>query len=663
MQNSNIPQAYQPNVNGVSAIPDASTTASNNNLISQIPNQPTTTPSTVPVDKGNWFTHLLPTIGSIAAPALGALFAPETGGLSLLAGLAGGTALAGAGSAGGKAIENVVEGNQQNAGDLGMSALEGAGGNLLGAGVGKVLGLGGDVAKGLLAKSVENNAAKTAAEDLAQNTKDIWLNAGNKGFLKANDLAGTQKLATSLGVDANSPLAFSQTGKAANNILGTNLDEALAKSGTVDTNEMNNIIKNSINDKAGVLGSTDMVAKSAGKFGLPNNPATQLLSQLKGITAGIADNPQADPLQVRDVISQIGKLIPDAKPGISASGAKDPVQVAIYNTLNDIYNKLKTSLYDRPEVTNEISKITGNIQPTDVGGNQLLANHLNTILTGSKTPQDLLDHLSQFSKMNNLGQAGTESLRNPATAAALNMTKRSLGTPSSAPSTNGLVDLASVAGMPFTGGLSAIGLIPHAIKAISSPGVQDAALKLMNSGVSKKIASAIPAALTGASQFLTHAPDQTATPVNLHIGDNSMNPQPANDPNSTNNLLMNFAIASMANGNQGGSSLLSQILGANRAQSALTGAENAFQQAGGGQGGIMGNVQKFIGGITGNPASQYEQQRQSLMNLLQGTPQAPGIAPGQTLPDITGNNASAINQFRTLQNIIQNNNGSAIPSM
>jgi hypothetical protein len=46
---------------------------------------------------GDWLSHLLPTIGSVAAPVLGALLAPETGGASLLAG----AALSGLGSAGG----------------------------------------------------------------------------------------------------------------------------------------------------------------------------------------------------------------------------------------------------------------------------------------------------------------------------------------------------------------------------------------------------------------------------------------------------------------------------------------------------------------------------------------------------------------------------------
>src|SRR4051812_38915804 len=46
---------------------------------------------------GNWFTHLLPTIGGLA----GVLLAPETGGLSLLAA----AGLSGLGAAGGKLAE------------------------------------------------------------------------------------------------------------------------------------------------------------------------------------------------------------------------------------------------------------------------------------------------------------------------------------------------------------------------------------------------------------------------------------------------------------------------------------------------------------------------------------------------------------------------------
>ena len=74
----------------------------------------------------------------------------------------------------------------------------------------------------------------------------------------------------------------------------------------------------------------------------------------------------------------------------------------------------------------------------------------------------------------------------------------------------------------------------------------------------------------------------------------------------------------------------------------------------------MGNIAKVLGFFTGNPASQYEQQRQQLINQL--TPM--GI-PTSAVPDITGNNQSATNQFQTLQQMInaRSNGGSVLNSL
>lgn len=132
-----------------------------------------------------------------------------------------------------------------------------------------------------------------------------------------------------------------------------------------------------------------------------------------------------------------------------------------------------------------------------------------------------------------------------------------------------------------------------------------------------------------------------------------MTPQAPTNPNDLNSLLLQLAVAESANpttsaaGAQGLGQLLPQIQGANQAQSALGGAETAFQQAGGGQGGILGTLAKLSGHITGNPASQYEAQRQQLIQQLTSL----GV-PTSAVPDITGNNQSATNQFQTLQNLI-----------
>lgn len=95
---------------------------------------------------------LLPTIGSIAAPVVGAALAPATGGASLLAG----SLLSALGAGGGKALENVLTGQEATKG-VGQEALLSGGSALAFGGAGKMLGKIGKKA----APALEKTAAKT----------------------------------------------------------------------------------------------------------------------------------------------------------------------------------------------------------------------------------------------------------------------------------------------------------------------------------------------------------------------------------------------------------------------------------------------------------------------------------------------------------------------
>jgi len=99
------------------------------NFLNSSPSLPTSTGGA-----GNWWEKLLPTLGSIAAPAIGAALAPETGGLSLLA-TAG---LGAAGGAAGKGAENMLT-NQNLSEGLGGAAAGGALGGALGKGAGALM--------------------------------------------------------------------------------------------------------------------------------------------------------------------------------------------------------------------------------------------------------------------------------------------------------------------------------------------------------------------------------------------------------------------------------------------------------------------------------------------------------------------------------------------
>ena len=115
--------------NGVSSGGFAQNLAQNAANSSTMPSH--TNMQAAPADPGNWFSHLLPTIGGIAAPVIGGLLAPATGGLSLLAG----AALSGLGGAAGKAAENVVENKDPLDNVIGEGLT-----NAIGGGVGGLLG-------------------------------------------------------------------------------------------------------------------------------------------------------------------------------------------------------------------------------------------------------------------------------------------------------------------------------------------------------------------------------------------------------------------------------------------------------------------------------------------------------------------------------------------
>jgi hypothetical protein len=414
--------------------------------LSQIPQAPQ---SSQPQDNENWFQKLLPTIGSVGLPLLGAALAPETGGLSLLAS----TALAGAGGALGKGAEDLSAGKDLNAGDLLSSGAESAGGNLLGAGIGKAIGGIGGVISNVGEKGLANEGAVNAAEQVAndaQTTRNVF--GGVKpSVLKANNLSDTQDLAREVGADPNAPQDFVNTSNNANDIYNGIINNVLAKNGGVDTTGMNDIFKNAIGKNAGTLGGTDPVALARGRIGLSNTPGAKLYQQLQDLSAGISNKAEADPNDVRSMISQVGALAADAKPGVSAvTGAVDPTQKATYNTLNDIYGQLKGSLYNRPGVQEDIASLKGNIQPEDVGGNPQLAQHINDAISNAGSHQDILDELSKFTQMGNLGKAALTESQNTASAAALNAAKQGLpdtGNPAGATSTAG--DFASSLNHPI----------------------------------------------------------------------------------------------------------------------------------------------------------------------------------------------------------------------
>jgi len=663
-------------------------------------NPTTPSASAIPApQKGNWFTHLLPTIGSFAGMAGGILGAPETGGLSLLAALA----LAGAGSAAGKVGEDVLQKQSINPEQVALSAGEGAGGQALGMGLGSIIGgIGGKVAD-TLTQGATDRAAQAATDTATQSAADEATRIGNEfGAVKpgAAQVGPAISKLQDLGITNPTAEDMSQIGKiytGSNPETGTGVlnfykQQALDQAGgSVNLDNTMTDLENNLKtpENTATLGDTTPVAGSRGQLPkAPVNTATKIIQQVRSmLPSGSLENgqitEQLTPQKGFSLLKDIGKQITQTTPKANALGVLDPADVAENNVWKSVYNSVKQAVYNRPEVDaaiqgikvgpEESGVIDDAIKSNGIKDPQIAANikaDLTNVLNNSNTAQDLLDAERPMVNVAKVGDIQTRDVaNNPQVARNVKAVKSQISTqnPKAPAIAHPLLDMGAVAGAIPTHGLSLLAALPEIASKVTNGTTGDMAAKLVQSGVARSVAKVLPTVLTGASQFITHAGDVTPNPVNLNLGSNNMQPQNASlDPNSLNSLLLQLAVAESANPttSSAGASELGQLVpqmqNVNVAQNSLTGAENAFQQAGGGQGGIMGNLSRILGSITGNPASQYEQQRQQLIQQLN-----PLGIPTSAVPDITGNNQSAQNQFQTLQQMINArlNGGSVLNSI
>ncbi len=628
---------YTPyNASGTAALNSAQTS------LQQPPPQPQAQPA--PAQKGNWFTHLLPAIGSIAAPVIGGLLAPETGGLSLLAGLA----LAGGGSAAGKAAEDVVQGQSIDPVDLVKSAGEGAVGQLAGAGLGKVAG----VATGALGKAADKGATSLVQGQFTKGTLD----SGTAQILRDMGITDARQVADI------APISTGDTGAISSGVKrGLTEAETGADFSNLGKTSQNLVAENQMQLNPSSITGIDKTVKSALLRSVNPGDVTQIGGKGGNVVSTFEPGSLKNvlPEDAFKVTQNFEALANKAYQGAyDKMGNVNPDQLAKFNIFKGLANEARGATFggNAPIPLSEANKaqIIDELSPMKDVNPQAYNWHVNQV-TNANTLQDLRPIQAPMVRANS----------------ALNTTQNITDKNSGTTAGSVIKSIAPVAGGMAAGpaGLAA-GLLPTLIKTDTADRTGAALLsKLAKAGVNKKVAAAIPAALTGASQFITHAPDSQANPVNLNLGSNNMQPPLTGlNPTSLNSLLLQLAAAESANpgtagaGAAGLGQIVPQIQNTNVAQNSLLGAENAFQEAGGGQGGVLGTLAKILGGITGNPASQYEQQRQQLVHQL-----TPLGIPTSAVPDITGNNLSAQNQFQTLQQMINArlNGGSlsAIPTM
>lgn len=589
--------------------------------------QQQTAPQAQPEKKGNWFTHLLPTIGGIAVPTIGALLAPVTGGASLLAA----AGLGAIGTAAGKAGENALEGKGVLDKGVATAGIEGGIGGLAGGVLGKVFGKGASLlasrAEGIAAKKAAAIGAEDAINGLATAYKDV-----SPGLQKVYNAKDSLKHVAELGFDATQPKNLVHVANTSNDILNDVLNNTLKEGGPLDLSSYTDLVRKRLAEEAGTLGSYEKIALSRGRLGNASTPSAKLLQQLEDLGAGIA-KPNADPNQVRELTSKLYSLAQDAKPTITAStGAIDPEQRAVYKVISSLRDDVKGLLYDRPEINAAIKSMKGNLTPDDVGGSAELANYLNKVITEAGTGTDsgaqaLLNTIRRNIDIGNLGQEGekvaqivtsTGGKARAATEAGLDVVDNTPGT---------FETVANVAGQ---GG----GVAKTALNGVVHASQNPAILKTL-SRMGKLAEKVAPVAGVTAGTLPNLAADPVAPSVTMgttnpgnSIQGTNMQNGPVNDQQSLINAMRAQAVLapSMA-GDSGATSFLASIapmLQKNAMLSTtLSGIPEAYGNAGGAQG-TAGILSRLSGLIPGTAANTYNAEQEAAANQLAA---ALGISP------------------------------------
>lgn len=621
---------------------------------------------------GNWFTKALPTIGSIAAPILGALLAPETGGASLLAGLA----LASAGSGAGKLGENALEGKKDLGEGVGGAALEGGIGQAVGGAAGKLLGGAagaiGKVADQGIASKTLGTTAEQAFKD-AQDIKNVYgavPSATKQGIYDNQNLKGALDLAKNIGSNPLNPSEYVDHANVALNNLSDIRREVVHAGGPINTAgvideqgtkvapSISDIIESALrgthpttgeqvgSDLTSALGSTDLVAGAGKKLVAPNNASMDFINYAKQKLGGLEGN-ATDPQQLLDASTAIGQDAQNAR-NLAAKTAESDVSgtnAAKAQAMTALDNHLNDMLYNRPSVDQAVSGLPGVKIGADESVPPQLQDYLNQKIGQATTGKEVNSLMSQFMNLKNQGNEALKVAGDPTNSGAMNALKAELP----------VDEQAGAVGIPT----SKTGLVTTVanklFNAVGNGGVtSNIASKLANnltgaSAVANKIASRLPEGATPniAGNYATNAglygtlgaqtiagapnyqgPAGTGTAVNaLDIPQGSGNPFQdilhSNDIASTPAKMA--IIDSMFNGAMGNHTSLSDPAIAeylNKQQSLRNAAAQvnsyiqALNAAGGAQGRVGGLLGQLGGVLTGGPAAALGNQQAAVEHSL-----------------------------------------------
>jgi len=604
----------------------------------------------------NFLERLLPTIGGIGGGLLGGALDLGTGGLAFALD----PALAGAGSAIGRGVENALMGqNPLQANDLASGAM-GALGQGVGMGASKLLGMGGnalaDFGAGAAAKAADATQAATDFAPYANVAKGADLQGMKSLF---NDQLGTQDISPANVHNVTSML----TGGGANDtpdFINATKNQLVAGAGPVDISGISDTLKNSINNESNIAALGNAEARGSAGNGLYNSLMNKTMSLYgpEGAATVANGSPEASidmtihPTAVQDAIQS-------TRDSLDNLNTNTDTGQATANVLNDYRNALTKALGDSGGLNQIIKDYT--VPAEDEAAfraavaakglpSQVADYGINT-LNNAKNYTDITKAEVPLVKAGQLASAADKYQAGPGVVKEAQTAAKNGGLMS-----NPLKLAADAAGAYGV----ATGKPQDAIPAILlGVGGNPALMQTVGhglSGLGGRIGSGILGALGIAGGNL---PNDVAGPA----GAGQQITNQGGDMNggmNAGNLALEMAMETpmLGGGNGNLASLLPIAQADNAAQAATQGLTPYFNAAGGAQGPIGGLLNKLGAGMfTGGPAANYAAQEQQAAaaiaraeSLGTGTQVNPSTV---ALPQITQNQTSAQQALSNIQTLMQ----------
>lgn len=609
--------------------------------------------------KGNLFTRSLPFLGGLALPMatapISAALAPVTGGLSLLGQAALTAGLSGAGQAGGKALQNVLEGREADQ-NLGQEFTQGGLAGLTGFGAGKVLSKAG----GKLVGYGERAAAKQAAKEATQAAEEAALKAGkqaltNEQMVKSNyqvwnpkskmnlEFGSALKNTERFGFDKRNPYDMQKVAKAALDEIGKVYDAAVQASPALNLNDT-------------VRG---YLAAARGGGSLTASEVTNSLLDA-GLTKNIASLASVPGTSVRAFQQALGRRINNYQVLINnalQNGLNPTEYEAALKELSTLYGNVG-KLLDNKAVNKAVQKAMTEGETRGVLQQQYgkqLGDFIADTIDNAKTGPELRKAMQPFTKMDTISQQAIKDIEQaPGTAADIQRLK--LGKPSSEgigqpvipeslPTEEGPASAADLAMKVLEQAPSKSGMLNATIRAAQEAGVVPAVSKGVGRALEAtgKYAAPTTVGLSGISSMGPGGPapmnQQPTANAGMAPGGLSNNPFLSFTGQAPGYLM---PIAQQAMIGMFAPQLMSSAPSAQAAEAAKTmqGVQTAssqlgplmeqFYNAGGAQGGFLGRARGLADMLTGGPAAAYGRQAQQLGGQISNLTGAP-----VTLPSIS----------------------------